>query len=391
VLVVLWDTTELEEERARAERASYEAWALQRITDPLLVEGGSEPFLQTLVDKVREVMKAHAGSIFLLEPGGQGLVLRTSSGLSLGESKGLRLAMGENLVGRAAAEGRTLWLADAQAVPSVWTSYIRAQNIRGILATPMRVADKLIGVVHVDYQHAHEFSPAEVHLLEVMASRAAIATHQAQLLADNQHQRDRLATLIDTAPVGIVAYGADGRPETVNAAAEIIAGQPPDWGLRIEDEPGHYGIRRKDGSPLPAPEHPAMQAMQGKRCERVPLVIQQRSGRRVHVEVSAAPLRDAASRTVGAVMILEDVSALHDQEHLREEFLIAAAHELKTPLTIAKGCASLLADHVDTGGRTLVERLHRACTRMDHRTDEMLEAVALKSAPHSPPRVDPLR
>src|SRR5262249_62432775 len=83
-------------------------------------------------------------------------------------------------------------------------------------------------------------------------------------------------------------------------------------------------------------------------------------GREREVNTSAAPLRDAAGRVVGAVAVMRDVTwskrlesereearahelALGELNRRKDEFLSVVSHELRTPLACLQGYVSLLA------------------------------------------------
>lgn len=56
---------------------------------------------------------------------------------------------------------------------------------------------------------------------------------------------------------------------------------------------------------------------------------------------SLARVHDATGASSGAVAVFQDIGALKDPAHAREEFLSSAAHDLKTPLTSIRGHAQL--------------------------------------------------
>jgi signal transduction histidine kinase len=75
------------------------------------------------------------------------------------------------------------------------------------------------------------------------------------------------------------------------------------------------------------------------------------------IEFECAPLRHA-SRTVGAVLTLRDVSQRRAAERLKDEIISVVSHELRSPLTSIRGALGLLAaGHVgqfpDKGQRML--------------------------------------
>ncbi len=112
------------------------------------------------------------------------------------------------------------------------------------------------------------------------------------------------------------------------------------------------------------------------------MIVHQPSGREINVLANASPLRDAAGRIVGAVVIYQDITPIRDQERLRDEFLSAAAHELKTPVTTIKGYAQLLrkwapGGHEPREGKAF-EVIAVQCERISARVQEMLESVRFR-------------
>jgi two-component system phosphate regulon sensor histidine kinase PhoR len=55
-----------------------------------------------------------------------------------------------------------------------------------------------------------------------------------------------------------------------------------------------------------------------------------------------SPLRDAQGKIIGAVIVLDDVSALRRLENVRRDFVANVSHELKTPVTSIKGFVETL-------------------------------------------------
>jgi signal transduction histidine kinase len=90
------------------------------------------------------------------------------------------------------------------------------------------------------------------------------------------------------------------------------------------------------------------------------------------------------------LVVLNDISERRRLELLRDRFLAAAAHELKTPVTTIKGYAQLLLRWAPLEGRPPRERVALAtldaqCDRIQQRVDEMLAAARYRTG------LDPLR
>lgn len=62
------------------------------------------------------------------------------------------------------------------------------------------------------------------------------------------------------------------------------------------------------------------------------------------LQAHSAVLRDAAGRSIGAVLVLNDVTQLRRLENMRKEFVSNVSHELRTPITSIKGFVETLQD-----------------------------------------------
>ena len=60
------------------------------------------------------------------------------------------------------------------------------------------------------------------------------------------------------------------------------------------------------------------------------------------LRVQSFPVRDDLDRLLGRGVLLDDITLEHSSAQTRNETLALAAHELKTPLAIIKGCATTL-------------------------------------------------
>ncbi len=377
----------------RRERArTRELEALQRVTDPATGREGMEQLLRSLLEQMVDILDANAGAIFLLDQAREELVLRNSKGIPKELAADLRVKVGADFAGRVAARNAVFWVRDAQADPAIWSPYITEGHVRGMLGAPMRAGGELIGIVQVDFLEDREFTAQEERLLEVLAERAALAIQQARLLEDAQRERNRLQVLIDTAPIGITFHSSPaGRLLLFNKTAEGILGRPlvPDVG--IADQVALYSVSRPTGEPFAPEELPLSRSLRGETCTGVEMLIRRPSGRGVHILTNSTPLRDAEGQIVGAVLAFQDITTIKEQERLRDEFISAAAHELKTPVTTIKGYAQLMRTWTPEGHEPregkAIQVINAQADRISRRVQEMLEVVRLRAAPPEVRRV----
>ncbi len=68
------------------------------------------------------------------------------------------------------------------------------------------------------------------------------------------------------------------------------------------------------------------------------------SGAERIVKVHGVPLHDASEKSIGALMVLNDVTQLRKLENIRRDFVANVSHEIKTPITAIKGFVETLRD-----------------------------------------------
>ena len=65
-------------------------------------------------------------------------------------------------------------------------------------------------------------------------------------------------------------------------------------------------------------------------------------GRTITTLVNATPIYAEDGKIVSAAAMIQDMTPLEELERLRNEFLAIVSHEMRTPLTTIKGCASMV-------------------------------------------------
>ncbi|MGH2461810.1 MAG: cache domain-containing protein, partial [Chloroflexota bacterium] len=172
---------------------------------------------------------------------------------------------------------------------------------------------------------------------EMAASLASTLRRLADADRRLTNERNRLKTILDTSPAGIIVLDADGRIIMVNAAAEGLFGGTIPVPSSIAEVARSFQILRADGTPFPIDELPAIRALrEGAPVVGVETIVRHPNGWETHLLTNAAPLR-RDNEVVGAVIVFFDITPLVEEERLRREFVLSAAHEFRHPLTVIKG------------------------------------------------------
>ncbi len=140
--------------------------------------------LRLAVTRIAEFMQAEAASLFLIDPASGLLECRNCAGPV--DIAGLKLAVGQGVVGRCVAENATQIVRDARSDARV-NARVDAETgfvTRSILCAPLATAQGAIGALEViNRRDGGLFDEADAELLGLIAAPAALAIHNAQLAA----------------------------------------------------------------------------------------------------------------------------------------------------------------------------------------------------------------
>ncbi|PWH15995.1 MAG: hypothetical protein DDG58_10280 [Ardenticatenia bacterium] len=180
----------LEETRRKLEEISTLYQVAQEVTGSLQLD----ETLEAVVHAIRNALNCRGCCVFLLNPSDQMLEIKAAAGLKLEWRHMARLALGEGIAGKVAASLQPLYVPDTQAYPD----YIAFDpEVRCLLAVPLQVQGRLIGVLNIDHTRPDAFTPEHERLLTVAASQVAVAIDNArlytQLLAEKRRQDEFLA------------------------------------------------------------------------------------------------------------------------------------------------------------------------------------------------------
>ncbi len=97
--------------------------------------------------------------------------------------------------------------------------------------------------------------------------------------------------------------------------------------------------------------------------------------------VTAIPGRNRG--LTGAVLLLRDVTRLKEVERLKNEFVLAASHELRNPITSLGMSIDLLLEHaserIDVNDRELLDAAHEEIQRMKALVNDLLDLSKIES------------
>jgi sigma-B regulation protein RsbU (phosphoserine phosphatase) len=152
--------------------------------------------LPELARLIKKVIDYEIFAILLLSERSQTLKIQYAIGHREEVIRNLRIPLGEGITGAAAAARKAVNVGDVRRDPR----YLNALDIvRSELAVPMMARGRVVGVIDIQATRLDAFSEPEVGLVELTASRMAMAIDNARLYRRVVRQNRTLRTLVSVA------------------------------------------------------------------------------------------------------------------------------------------------------------------------------------------------
>lgn len=291
--------------------------------------------LTTVLELSSRVVDAESASLLLLDDKAQELYFDVALGLGAEASK-FRLPVGQGIAGMVARELKPAIINDVRA-DARWSPKMDEQSgfvTRSILAVPMLVRGRLIGVVEAINRKEGAFTPEHLRTFEAFASQASVAIDNARLFSSLKEERLKLSTVFTEMTDGAVLCDPQGRVLLANDAARRF------FGLGTELTSLVTALKGMTVTP-PLSEVIASQASSADlwavREQPKKLIL---AGKATRIRLGeGGSTRPAAT---GWLCVFRDATDEVQKEVLKRTFLSLISHKLKTPLASVTGFSEIL-------------------------------------------------
>jgi signal transduction histidine kinase len=195
-----------------------------------------------------------------------------------------------------------------------------------LIAIALRHENKFYGVLWAAYNKQHIFTESDLKFITTLASQASLAVGNIRLFMTVEVSRRQLEAILNSTPDPVVVTDASNRLILANPAAGTVLGVIIRRGERPDVERVIQSKELKD-------------LLIVSSTERRPVEIGLPDGK-TYLAVNS-PMT-AEGRTVGRICILRDVSHLKEIDTLKSEFVATVSHDLRAPLTLMRGYATML-------------------------------------------------
>ncbi len=337
--------------------------------------------LNTAMEAVLEVVDAEAAGISLIDEAASEVVLRAQIGWvhDFVEENPMRIPLGKGMSGEVISNDDVLVYNDLNGDENYAVSSFKKEEFRSIIMAPMHARGKIIGILSVMSNKPDQFDEATVAMLRSIADTVGVAIANARLHEQHVEHENRLNAILHSTADGILATDQHGRVSVCNYAAAIM--------LDIEQhEIVGTSLREADIQYKVLDQLLLAMSPENKNEEIQSFQVQVEGGRSISVLVSPVQVPSQVSRDTnledGWVVVLQDITHIREAEIARVQFIQAAAHDMKNPLSVTQKSISMLTDMISSDDAMMVEVLGIANSgvgRVQRLIDDLLNIEKIES------------
>ena len=285
--------------------------AIHELTRDLVLLRNEDEIIHRTIDATKRLLGMNDCAAYLIDEGRAKLLVAGYTKEVPERFSEMDLSAERGIIPAVARSGEAVYLPDV----SQDERFLRGRDeTRSEFAVPIKVADKIFGVLNAESAKEDGFSAEDRKLLTTLADAAAVALEDIRLYAETERLKEFNERIVTSLSEGIILEGAAETIEYVNpAGAEMLGYSPKDligkgWKFIVPEEEREAIEAR-------------MKERRKGRGERYETSLLTRGGGRLPVIVGSQPLFDDG-RFTGILSVFTDIS-----ERVKTEEALATSYE----------------------------------------------------------------
>jgi len=312
----------IERDISHFERARQRVLSLASVSQVINSSLELNEVLRIVMDNIVRLTGAERAFLMLVDENGnlRTEIARNWEQESLDKSE---IAVSHTIIKRVVSEGKPVLTTNAQEDPRFkGQKSIVLHNLRSILCVPLKVKDRVTGVIYADNRvRTGVFTAEDQEMLVTFANQAAVALENARLfesvkrtLAEVTELKNLLDNVFSSIASGVITADVENKITLCNQAAAQILGRTRKelLGLSVTE-----ALKPISGTLQP---HLARVKGSGKPVVGLELAPDWPGRGRVFLNISLSPLRDAEGRAQGTTLVIDDITEKRRLQAMRTLF-----------------------------------------------------------------------
>jgi len=340
--------------------------------------------LRTILETAARVVGSQSASLLLQDEETQELYFHVALGMGEAAAR-VRLKPGQGIAGSVAQSRKGEIISDVRK-DARWSPETDARSsfvTRSILAVPLVIRGRLLGVLEAINKIDGSFADDDLRGFESFASQASVAIENARLFSSLKEEKAKLELVFAEMTDGVILSDPAGRVLLANPAAKQLLGLDSP-SAPLTETWGEFSLSLPLETLLSSPTHASFEA---RRAAPQTLILGGTAG-----PFCPADTKTAADARLPRLWIFRDETEERQKDRLKRTFLSLISHKLRTPLTAVIGYSEILLSGLEAGKsdpdqQKALEAITLQGRKLADLVDRLVRYVTLES-PEGAPRAD---
>ena len=247
---------------------------------------------------------------------------------------------------------------------------------RSAMCVPFVINGEVIASITLIHEKQNHFRPYHLRLMEIVANQTSVAIRNAQLFNHLREQRRQLQAVLQSMRDILIVLDRDKKIVMLNEAALPL--------FDVHNQAQVVGFPIQQFLSTDDVFEPIIEMVDGGLGETQRWNFESRSEKRnIDYQVRMS-LWDAEEELLGYVIVMHDVTTLHDLSRFKDEMLRVASHDLRSPLALVSGYADMVTlDTPDTESpvHAYVGTIKGQVEKMSNLVDDLLRVERIRTSP----------